>query len=103
MPCEISYIRRLPHSGPPSGRRTTIDEQRFCVYNTPSIIQDVDEEDACRLYPPRRRGTGGYRESYPDWRTSPKNYCCFSSRKESSTRTHHLPDGVRLRQRTPGR
>src|ERR1700685_491839 len=71
---------------------------RLRVYNNPSSIQDV-----YGLYPPRRRGTGGHHERRTDWRTSPENYCRVSSRKETSTSTHHLPDRLRLRQRPSGR
>src|SRR5690349_20133467 len=42
-------------------------------------------QDAYGLYPPRRRGTGGHRESDTDRRTSPEDYCRFSPRKETST------------------
>src|SRR5712692_4505236 len=57
-----------------------------------SRIPLASYKDANRLYPLRRRGTGGHNESHPDWRTSPENYCCFPSRKETSTRTDNLSD-----------
>src|SRR5215471_12026131 len=106
IPCLAKAARRgaprerwvaLENSVPSAGYLFPVGNGPGCNYNWDVRIQDV-----YRLYPPRRRGTGGHRESHSHWRTPPENHYCYSSRQETPARAHYLPDRLRLRQRTAG-
>src|SRR5690348_7727301 len=71
-----------------------------CRFATTILV--ASSEDEYRLYPPEVEGHWRNRESHPDRRTPPENYHRDNPRKEAAS-TDHLPDGLRLRDRTSGR
>src|SRR6202140_3127485 len=105
-----SLCNQSPYNPTPLLRltpRSWATDQRLST-NDPfaAIIPPASSNDAYRLYPPGlRRGTGGHCESHAYRRalSQPQDPYCYSPRKEVSTRSHHLPDRLRLRHRAPGR